>query len=99
MYTYRKPVNAIEAITLVEHSGVKTVWDITNKNNMEASNRYFEAYKPVVFVYKNDKLVAAAHNKDGKVHVIDTNDRHATEKYDKTILNEIDLNLRQLELF
>jgi hypothetical protein len=99
MYTYRKPVDAIEAINLVEHSGVKTLWDITNKNNMEASNRYFEAYKPVVFVYKNDKLVAAAHSKGGKVQVIDTQDRHVTEKYDKEILSEIDLSLRQLELF
>jgi hypothetical protein len=99
MYTYRKPVDAIEAINLVEHSGVETRWDITNKNNMESSNRYFEAYKPVVFVYKNDKLVAAAHSKSGKVQVIDTQDRHVTEKYDKEILSEIDLSLRQLELF
>jgi hypothetical protein len=99
MYTYRKPADAIEAISLVEHSGIKTLWDITNKNNIEASNRYFEFYKPVVFVYKNDKLVAAAHSKGGKVQVIDINDRHVTEKYDKTILSEIDLNLRQLELF
>ncbi len=99
MYTYRKPVNAIEAIALVEHSGIETRWDITNKNNVEASNRFFESYKPVVFVYKNDKLVAAAHSKGGEVQVIDTQDRHVTEKYDKTILSEIDLNLRQLELF
>jgi hypothetical protein len=100
MYTYRKPKNAKHAIELVETANVNVLWDICNPHNIEMSERYFSMYTPIVFVYKNDKLVGAAHGKHNeKPTVIDINDRDVTTTYNKLVLNEIDTELKQLELF
>lgn len=99
MYTYRKPKNAEDAIKLVEHAKVNVLWDITNKKDLKQSQVYFEMYKPIVFVYKNDQLVGAAHGKSQHgPTVIDLNDRDVTKSYNKLVLNEIDIELKQLEL-
>jgi hypothetical protein len=99
MYTYRKPKDAKEAIKLVEAAGVEVRWDICNKSKLSESEVYFNHYKPIVFIYKNDKLVGAAHGKSVRPTVIDLSDRDATSTYNKLVLNEIDTELRQLELF
>lgn len=99
MYTYRKPKDAKHAIELVKHAKVNVPWDICNPNDIEGSQRYFEAYEPIVFIYKNNELVGGAHNKFDKVTVIDLNDRDVTSTYNKLVLREIDTELKQLELF
>jgi hypothetical protein len=100
MYTYRKPKNAKHAIELVEAANVNVLWDICNPNNIEMSEKYFSMYTPIVFIYKNDKLVGAAHGKHGaRPTVIDINDRDVTSTYNKLLLAEIDTELKQLELF
>ena len=99
MYTYRKPKNAKEAIKLVESAGIEVRWDICNQLKLSESEVYFNAYKPIVFIYKNDTLVGAAHNKSNRPTVIDPMDRDVTSTYNKLVLNEIDTELRQLELF
>ena len=99
MYTYRKPKDAQEAISFVKHANAKVLWDICIPSKVEESQRYFDHYKPIVFIYKDDALVGAAHNKFDKVTVIDVNDRDVTKSYNKLVLNEIEIELRQLELF
>ena len=100
MYTYRKPKDAKEAIKLVEAANVEVRWDICNPKAVESSQMYFDHYKPIVFIYKNDQLVGGAHNKNSdRPTVIDLNDRDVTSTYNKLVLNEIDIQLRQLELF
>jgi hypothetical protein len=99
MYTYRKPKDAKEAIKLVELAGVTVVWDICNTKKLSESEVYFNHYKPIVFIYKNDMLVGAAHNKNDRPTVIDLSDRDVTSTYNKLVLNEINTELRQLELF
>lgn len=97
-YTYRKPKNAQEAINLVKLANIKVLWNICDSNNIETSEKYFEKYKPIVFIYKNDVLVGSAHNKNG-VTIVDPSDRDVTKSYNKLVLREIDMILRQLELF
>ena len=99
MYTYRKPKDAKEVIKLVELAGIKVRWDICNQFKLNDSERYFNAYKPIVFIYKNNTLVAAAHNKSNGPTIIDPTDRDVTSTYDKLVLNEINIELKQLELF
>jgi hypothetical protein len=99
MYTYRKPKNAQHAAELVKLANVNVKWDICNPSNMEMSQKYFEAYEPIVFIYKNDALVGGAHRKGDRPTVIDLNDRDVTSTYNKLVLNEIDTELKQLELF
>ena len=99
MYTYRKPKDAKDAIRLVKAAGIEVRWDICNPTSVDQSQIYFNHYKPIVFIYKNDKLVGAAHNKFEKPTVIDPMDRDVTSTYNKLVLNEIDTELRQLELF
>ena len=99
MYIYRKPKDAKEAIKLVELAGVTVLWDICNPKKMSESEVYFNAYKPIIFIYKDDKLVGAAHNKSNRPTVIDLSDRDVTKTYNKLVLNEIDTELKQLELF
>jgi hypothetical protein len=99
MYTYRKPKTAKDAIKLVESAGIEVRWDICNPKKLSESEVYFNHYKPIVFIYKNDTLVGAAHNKSDRPVVIDPMDRDITSTYNKLVLNEIDTELRQLELF
>jgi hypothetical protein len=99
MYTYRKPKDAKEAIKLVELAGVTVRWDICNAKRLSESEVYFNHYKPIVFIYKNDMLIGAAHNKRESPTVIDLSDRDVTSTYDKLVLNEINIELKQLELF
>jgi hypothetical protein len=99
MYTYRKPKNAVHAIELVKLANAKVLWDICNPAQLENSQKYFEMYQPIVFVYKNDELIAAAHGKSQHgPTVIDLSDRDVTKSYNKLVLNEINTELRQLEL-
>jgi len=99
MYTYRKPKDAKEAIKLVEAAGVNVGWDICVPKQIDQSQVYFNHYKPIVFIYKNDKLVGAAHGKTGRPTIYDISDRDVTSTYNKLVLNEIDTELKQLELF
>jgi hypothetical protein len=99
MLTFRKPKDVDEAFVLVENSGVKVLWDICNPNNIELSKQYFEMYKPIVFIYKKNKLVGAAHGKFGNPEVIGLDDVPETKKYSKSELTEIDLAIRQIEIF
>lgn len=94
MYTYTK-----HAIELVEHAKVIVLWDIYDPKNVESSQRYFEAYEPIVFIYKNNELVGAAYYKFDEVKVIDLNGRDVTSTYNKLVLKEIDTELKQLVLF
>jgi hypothetical protein len=100
MYTYRKPKNAEHAIELVKIANVNTLWGICDESQIELSQRYFELYQPIVFIYKKNKLVGAAHGKDSdNPTIIDINDRDITSTYNKLLLNEISIELKQLELF
>jgi hypothetical protein len=100
MYTYRKPKNTDHAIELVKAANVNVPWDICNPHNMEKSERYFRMYAPIVFIYKNNTLVGAAHGKHNeRPTVIDIYDRDVTSTYNKLVLAEIDTELKQLELF
>ena len=99
MYTYRKPKDAKDAIMLVKLAGADVRWDICNPKTVDQSQVYFDHYKPIVFIYKNDKLVGGAHGKNGRPTVIDLNDRDVTSTYNKLVLTEIDTELKQLELF
>jgi hypothetical protein len=99
MYTYRKPKDAKEAIKLVELANVTVLWDICNPKKMSESEVYFNAYRPIIFIYKDDKLVGAAHGKNTRPTIIDLSDRDVTNTYNKLVLSEIDTELRQLELF
>ena len=100
MYTYRKPKNVKHAIELVEAANVNVLWDICNPNNIEMSQRYFDMYAPIVFIYKDGKLVGSAHGKrNGRPTIIDIHDRDVTSTYNKLLMNEIDLEIKQLELF
>ena len=99
MYTYRKPKDAKEAINLVKLAGIEVRWDICNPKSIDQSQVYFNSYKPIVFIYKNDKLVGAAHNKFGRPIIYDPSDRDVTSTYNKLVLSEIDTELKQLELF
>jgi hypothetical protein len=99
MYTYRKPKDAKEAIKLVELAGVTVLWDICNQHKLSQSEFYFNAYKPIVFIYKNDTLIGAAHNKSNGPTIIDPTDHDVTSTYDKLVLNEINIELKKLELF
>jgi hypothetical protein len=100
MYTYRKPKSAEHAIELVRLANVKVMWGICNPYDLPQSQKYFDMYAPIVFVYKNKKLIASAHGKGvGRVTVIDINDRDVTSTYNKLLLYEIDTELKQLELF
>lgn len=89
MYTYRKPKDFEEAIKLVNIAGVNTNWDFER----------FDKHKPIVFIYKNDELIGIAHNKLDRPKVYDLMDRDVTSTYNKLVLAEIDMELRQLELF
>lgn len=99
MYTYRKPKNAKHAIELVKQADVKVNWDISNPEQPEQSQKYFEMYQPIVFIYKNDELVGAAHAKSARPVIYDLMDRDVTSAYNKLVLKEIDAELKQLELF
>ena len=99
MYTFRKPKNVQEALELVKLSKVKVAWDITNPLQPELSEKYFNLYSPIVFVYKNNKLMGLAHSKFGLVEVMDVNDNPITEKFSKDALNDIDIAIKQIELF
>jgi hypothetical protein len=99
MYTYRKPKDAKEAIKLVEAAGIEVRWDICNQRQLSQSEVYFNAYKPIVFIYKNERLIGAAHNKSNRPTIFDPTDRDVTSTYDKLVLNEINIELKQLELF
>lgn len=98
-YMYRKPKNAEEAIELTKLANVEPRWSITYRCDSELSQKYFSMYEPILFIYKNEKLIGAAHNKFDKVQVFDLDDRDSTEKYSAEVLAEIDVNLKQIELF
>jgi alpha-L-fucosidase len=100
MYTYRKPKNAKHAIELVKMDNINTNWDICDQNDLVQSQKYFDMYQPIVFIYKDDKLIASAHNKNGgRPTIYDLNNRDITNSYNKLVIREIDIELRQLELF
>lgn len=98
-YTYRKPKNAEEAIELTKLANVDPKWSITYRCDVEMAQKYFSMYEPIIFIYKNEKLVGAGHNKFNKVQVYDLDDRDSTEEYSAEVLAEIDVNLKQIELF
>lgn len=98
MYTFRKPKNAKHAIELIKLANVTTNWDISNQQLPEQSQKYFDMYQPIVFIYKNEELVASAHGKFGKPTVYDLKDHDVTKLYKKIITNISD-ELKQLELF
>lgn len=99
MYTYRKPKNIDEAFELIVLSGKRNCWSFYMPSNKESSAHFFEMYYPILFIYKHDDLYAAAHNKFGKVLVYDLSDKDITDKFNKKQLAEIDLFIRQIELF
>lgn len=99
MYSYRKPKNAEHAIELVKLSNVRVMWDICNPLYLQMSETYFNMYAPIVFIYKNDKLVGSAHNIGDNIIIIDINNRDVTSSYNKLVLREIDMELKQLDLF
>lgn len=97
--TYRKPKDVEHALQLVNEAKVKVLWDICKESNLELSKHYFDMYKPIVFVYQKNKLVAAAHNKFGSPEVIGLDDNVITNTYSVTDVNDIDMAIKQLELF
>jgi hypothetical protein len=98
MYTYRKPKNAEHAIELVKLANANVRWDICIEGRPDESQRYFDMYKPIVFIYKDEKLIAAAHGIGGRPTVIGLNDTDITKTFNKLVLMEIDTELKQLEL-
>jgi hypothetical protein len=98
-YMYRKPKNAEEAIELTKLANVEPKWVITYRHDVEMAQKYFAMYEPILFIYKNDKLVGGAHNKFGEVQIFDLDDRIDTQNYSVKLLAEIDVNLKQIELF
>jgi len=100
MYTYRKPKNAEHAIELVKLANVNVLWDICSPHNIEMSEKYFKLYAPIVFIYKNNNLIGAAHGKNNnRPTVIDLNDRDVTNTYNESVLAEINTEIKQLDLF
>ncbi len=99
MYTFRKPKTLKEALELIKASKVKPTWDINHPDNVELSENYFALYSPIVFIYKHNKLIGLAHGKFGAPEVIDIHDAPANNKYTKDNLNDIDIAIRQIELF
>lgn len=98
-FTIRKVKDLEHAIELVKKANVTVTWDICFEKNLELSERFFNFYKPIVFIYKNENLIGTAYNKLGSPVVIGLDDTVTTSKYTKKQLNEIDINIRQIELF
>ncbi len=102
MYTYRKPKNAEQAIELIRRANPdpNPRWDISNPNDIVKSQRYFEMYQPILFIYMNENLIGSAHNKNGgRPTIIGLDDKDITNQFSKSMLAEVDVLLRQLELF
>jgi len=97
--TFRKAKDVAHALQLVNEAKVKVLWDICRESNLEMSKQYFDMYKPIVFIYQKNKLVAAAHNKFGSPEIIGLDDNVITNNYSITELNDIDMAIKQLELF
>ena len=55
--TFRKPKDVAHALQLVNEAKVKVLWDICKESNLEMSKQYFGMYKPIVFIYKNNKSI------------------------------------------
>ena len=96
---YRKPKNAEEAVELCKLANVAPKWCFVNEHHAIDKQKYFSMYEPIVFIYKNEKLVGAAHNKSNSVQVYDISDRDVTSTYSRDVLNDLDINLKQIELF
>lgn len=90
MFTYKKPKNIQEVLYFT--SSLKSIppWGIYDQE-------IFNSYKPILFIYKDNLLVGAAHNKNGVVEIYDVNNRDVTKSYNKMILNEINELLNQVE--
>lgn len=98
-YTYRKPKNAEEAVELAKLAKVAPKWCFLYEHQAIDKQKYFAMYEPILFIYKQDKLVAAAHNKLGSVKIYDIQDVDVTKNYTQEQLAEIDVNIKQIELF
>lgn len=98
-YKYRKPKNVNEAIELCKLAGVQPSWPFTNQSAVIDNQKYFNIYEPILFIYKNQKLMAASHNKLGRPQIIDLNNKDITSTFKKETLSEIDVNIKQIELF
>lgn len=96
---YRKPKNAEEAVELCKSSNVEPEWSFVHPTDTVNNQKYFSMYEPILFIYKNEKLVAAAHNKLGSVQVYNIDDQDITNTFSKDVLNDMDMNLKQIELF
>ena len=91
MYTYRKPKNSKHLIEILEATGNEVVWDIKNQN-------IFDMYSPILLIFKENKLVGGAHS-IGSLSVINPFDKDITKTFSKTVLADINANLKQIEIF
>ena len=98
-YTYRKPKDVKHLFELLGKT--KTNWDLAIPGNITESQKYFDMYAPIVLIYENQtKLIGAAHGKmPGGPRVIDPSDVDITNTFTKARLNEIDVMIKQLEIF
>ena len=76
MTEVKVPVSYTEAIKLIDDSGKTVRWGFysNNPNVMVMTERIYDTYSPIAYVYENDELKYAAHFKHNKVMVYDVND-------------------------
>jgi hypothetical protein len=69
------PANLEEAIQLIDDSGKTVSWIFYNKPTNFFTQKVYESYKPIAFLYEDGELKCAAHHKGSKVEAFDTSDR------------------------
>ncbi len=90
-YTYRKPKDSKHLIEILEATGNEVIWDLKYQ-------QVFDRYSPILLIFKGNKLVGGAHS-IGNLSVIDPSDKDITKTFSKTLLADINVFLKQIEIF
>jgi hypothetical protein len=67
MIEVKVPGNYTEAIKLIDDSGKNVNWSFYTKNPNQITERMYDMYKPIAYVYEDNELKYAAHVKHNKV--------------------------------
>jgi hypothetical protein len=67
MTEVKVPGNYTEAIKLIDDSGKNVNWSFYTKNPNQITERMYDMYKPIAYIYEDNELKYAAHFKHNKV--------------------------------
>lgn len=104
-FIYRKPKNAEELISILKKTNTIVNWQLADESDLERSQKFFDIFSlknmaMLIFSKSSNALIGVAIlTTSGKIVIYDKDYQNITDSFSKIQLQEIDVYLRQIELF